>query len=420
MFRPAPRPLRIALLSVHADPLLAIGSEEAGGQNVYVREVAKALAARGHSVDVFTRNRHGHEVEILTGPGFRDYRLPAGPRGFIPRTQLFPHLPAFMQSFEQTVRLEGERYDILHSNYWLSAWVGCRLSAKHGLPLVHTHHSLGAVKFATEGALPSHGPTRLEVEQAVIAHAGIVATSPQELAIMRQHYGPTTLCTIAPCGFDDAVFFPRAAPPLRRELGVAAGESLIVYAGRFDRNKGIDTLVRALSRLAPRRAVKVALAGGFDSQANDGKEFERIQALVSELGLADRVSFLGKLAPDRLAELYSAADLCGVPSHYESFGLTALESMACGTPVVASDVGGLRHTVRDGKTGLRVPPGEPVAFAAACEQLLGNPRLREAMGQAARQLAVRQFTWKAVASQLEGFYRSLMAPERGASMARAH
>lgn len=403
------RPLSIALVSVHGDPLLPLGSEEAGGQNVYVREVAKAMAVRGHQVDVFTRGRECTGPEILIQEGFRVIRLPSGPRGFISRNHLFEHLPEFVERLGYLVGLDACRYDLVHSNYWLSGWVGRRLAERWRVPQVHTHHSMGAVKFAAEGRLPAHGQRRLRVERSVIAEAGMVATSNQELALMRQHYGHVPRFRIIPCGIDDAIFYPRERRTARRLLGLDEAAPLLAYAGRFDPNKGIDTLVEALAELNRQAPVHLVLAGGSDPLTKDGIEFQRIQALVAERGLLERVTFLGKVKPERLANVYSAADLCVVPSHYEAFGLVAIESMGCGTPVVASNVGGLPFTVKEGVTGHLVPPQDPAALARACARLLSAPSERERMGRAGSRLVHEAFTWNAVAAQLEDFYRHQLA-----------
>lgn len=407
-----PDRLRVALISVHGDPLLPLGAEEAGGQNVYVREVARVLAARGHAVDVFTRGRDCREIELHEAAGARVIRLPAGPSGFLSRQELFPHLPEFKHHMEEFARWSGESYDVLHTNYWLSGWVGMQLQARWRVPLTHTHHSLGAVKFASEGRMPRNGPLRLKIEQRLGSRCdSVIATSPQEAADMRRHYGNPHQVAVIPCGIDAATFRPREKRSARRELGLPEDVQLLAYAGRFDPRKGIDTLVRALSLLTE-RPVHLVLAGGYDPLAPDGVEYERIVELVRELGLGERVHFLGRLASRRLSLVYAAADLSVVPSHYEPFGLVAIESMGCGTPVVASRVGGLQYSVEDGRTGLLVPPRDPAALAAACGALLSDPARLARMGEASHERTRRSFTWEAVAERLESLYHAMRAERR--------
>lgn len=407
-----PQRRHLALISVHGDPLLPLGAEEAGGQNVYVREVARALAARGHAVDVFTRGRDCREIEIHPWAGARIIRLPAGPRGFISRQHLFAHLPEFRGHLAEFARWSGARYDVVHSNYWLSGWVGMQLQAQWGLPLTHTHHSLGAVKYASEGRMPRTGATRLQIEERLGARCeALIATSPQEAADMRRLYEVRRPIEVVPCGIDVETYHPRDKRLARRELGLPDDVQLLAYAGRFDPRKGIDTMVRAL-RLLTERPVHLVLAGGTDRATADVAEYERIVHLVHELGLGGQVTFLGRQAPQRLALVYAAADLCVVPSHYEPFGLVAIEAMGCGTPVVASRVGGLQYTVEDGETGLLVPPRDPEALAEACSSLLSDPVRLERMGRRSHERVRRHFTWEAVAERLETLYHAMCAGRR--------
>ncbi|MEB3187923.1 MAG: glycosyltransferase [bacterium] len=400
--------LKVALVSVHADPLLPIGSEEAGGQNVYVRELARALARRGHMVDVFTRNRSGGEIEIKSASGFRVFRLPAGPTGFIPRSGLFPHLPGFVHAFEQVVRMEDVHHDVIHSNYWLSGWVGRTISKKWMIPQAHTSHSLGKVKYSAGVADGTEMDTRFKVETDLIRNAAIVATSPQEYAAMSEYYESPGNFRIIPCGVDDSVFYPRKTSRIRREFGVRDGESLLVYAGRFNPGKGIDVLVRAFARMCERLPAKLVIVGGYDRETGDHVEYLKIVGLVGELGLGDRVIFPGKLDAASLSEFYSAADACVVPSHYESFGLVALESMACGTPVVASDVGGLACTVINGSTGMRVSAGDVEAFADSMAHMCTDSRMRSEMGINCAKMVADGFTWSVVAGRVEDYYRKII------------
>jgi glycosyltransferase involved in cell wall biosynthesis len=402
------RPQTIALVSVHGDPLMPLGAEEAGGQNVYVREVARALARRGHRVDVFTGGRDCDAPEYHALEGARVIRLPAGPRGFIPRNHLFAHLPAFARAVAAHARAEGRRYDVLHSNYWLSGWVGMRLTGAWGIPQLHTHHSLGAVKYAATGKAPACADDRLAVEDELSAHcATIVATSPQDVTSLARFYPRQATTAIVPCGVDDSLFGPLDAAACRAEWGLSDDGPVLLYAGRFDPAKGIETFVNAAARLAADHPVQLVFAGGYDPDAQDGAEFRRIQALVSALGLGDRARFLGMVPREKLASVYAAADVCVVPSHYESFGLVAIEAMACGTPVVASDVGGLRYTVVHRETGLLAPVRDDRAFAGSIRLLLDDPALAARMGREGTRLVRQLFTWSAVAERLEGLYASV-------------
>jgi glycosyltransferase involved in cell wall biosynthesis len=406
------RPLSICLVSVHGDPLAPVGSEGAGGQNVYVRSVARALAARGHQVDVFTRGRDCSLPEVHELDGARVIRLMAGGNGYVPREELFGHLPEFARGAMRWARRENRTYDAVHTNYWLSGWVGLRLTEAWQVPHFHTHHSLGAVKqLASNGSARVSRP-RLEVEDALGRRATrIVATSPQEVESIGRHYPSRAATAIVPCGVGSE-FQPRDRHACRVELGLPTNRPIVAYVGRFDPAKGIDTLIRALALIEPQHQPHLLLAGGFDPDAPDAREFQGIQALVNSLGLEERTTFLGRLDHTQLPSAYAAADIVVVPSHYESFGLVAVEAMACGTPVIASDVGGLRYTVIHRETGLLAPARDHLAFARAIGCLLDEPALRDRMGAAGARLVDRLFRWDLVAEQLEGLYVDAPRPGR--------
>lgn len=410
------RALRLALVSVHGDPLAPIGSEGAGGQNVYVRELARALAARGHAVDIFTRSRAaaGNEVHRAPGGGLRVIRIPAGPAGEVGRDRLFAHLPAFEAAVSDFSRRDGRAYDVLHTNYWLSGWVGLRLASRWRLPHFHTHHSLGHSKLSArgQGAL---APERIDIEKALVQRARVVATSPQEVAVLREGYGPLGRVSVVPCGLDARVFVPAPQREARRRLGLGEETPLLLYAGRFDPGKGIDILLEALAVLRLERPVRLILAGAFSPEGPDGAEHRRLLALAEALGVRHALSFLGRLAPEELATAYAAADLCVVPSRYESFGLVAIESQACGTPVVASRVGGLPFAVREGQGGVFFPVGDAAALASACARLLSDAELRARLGRAGCRRVRSAFSWEAVAERLERRYWTALqaVPMRG-------
>lgn len=402
----AAHPLSLCLVSIHGDPLAPTGAEEAGGQNVYVREVARALAERGHRVDVYTRGREAGEPRVVERHGFRVIQLPAGPVGFVPRTELYPYLPEFTRGVVRQARSDGRRYDLVHTNYWLSGWAGMQLAEAWGIPQLHTHHSLGAVKYGASGEVPRGGRRRLEVEDQVGRRAArVVATSPQEVESLGRLYPSRARTAIIPCGVGPT-FRPRPQAACREAFGLPSGP-LVAYAGRFEPAKGIDTLVEAIALHPPATRPHLLLVGGCDPAARDTVELRRIQALVSAAGLEDHATFLGRLDHDRLAMAYGAADVVVVPSHYESFGLVAVEAMACGVPVVASEVGGLRYSVVHRETGLLVPARDARAFSAAIALLLADPALARRMGAEGARLVQRLFTWRAVAARLEALYREV-------------
>jgi len=403
---------RIALISVHGDPAADIGKEEAGGQNVYVRHVGEALAQQGWQVDMFTRRAHPDQPEFVEhSPHCRTIRLVAGPQAFIPRDELFEFLPAFVRKFLDFQRQLEAPYSLVHTNYWLSSWVGMQLKQHQALRQVHTYHSLGAVKYKSGTAIPLIAKTRLAVEKACLESADrVVATSPQEKEHMRSLVSAYGKVDIIPCGTNVAHFGSIDRYSARQRLGIAPDEKVVLYVGRFDPRKGIETVVRAVHRssLLGTGKFRLIIGGGSRPGQSDGIERDRIDGIVAELGLGAITQFPGQISPTILPNYYAAADVCVVPSHYEPFGLVAIEAMACGTPVVASDVGGLQFTVISEETGLLAPPKDDAAFAVAIDRILMNPEWRDRLSRAARQRVEAKFSWDGVATQLSHLYHQLL------------
>ncbi|NMG11333.1 glycosyltransferase family 1 protein [Brasilonema sp. UFV-L1] len=403
---------RIALISVHGDPAVEIGKEEAGGQNVYVRQVGEALAKLGWEVEMFTRKVSAQQETIVQhSPNCRTIRLEAGAVEFVPRDDLFGYLPEFIDNFLEYQQKNGFVYPLVHTNYWLSSWVGMQLKEIQGSKQVHTYHSLGAVKYNTIDTIPLIASTRLAVEKQVLETAErIVATSPQEKEHMRSLVSTKGNIDIIPCGTDIAKFGCVDRQAARAELGIDEDAKLVLYVGRFDPRKGIETLVRAVgeSQLRESGKLQLMIGGGSRPGHSDGIERDRIENIVTELGMSDFTTFPGRLSQEILPYYYAAADVCVVPSHYEPFGLVAIEAMASQTPVIASDVGGLQFTVVPEETGLLAPPQDVGAFATAIDRILTNPQWRDELGQAARKRVETKFSWGGVASQLAQLYTQLL------------
>ncbi|AFZ23780.1 glycosyltransferase [Cylindrospermum stagnale PCC 7417] len=405
---------RVALISVDGDPTADIGQEEAGGQNVYVRQVGYALAEQGWQVDMFTRFSSSEQAAIVQhSPNCRTIRLKAGPVEFIGRDDLFAHLPEFVAEFRRFQQRQGYRYSLVHTNYWLSSWVGMELKKHQPLIQVHTYHSLGAVKYRTIGDVPVIATQRLAVEKACLETVDrVVATSPQEQKHMRILVSTGGRTEMIPCGTDIEKFGGIERSTARQMLGIAPDAKMVLYVGRFDRRKGIETLVRAVAKSSFRGEgkLKLVIGGGSRPGQSDGFERDRISRIVAELGLEDQTIFPGRLDDTVLPYYYAAADVCVVPSHYEPFGLVPVEAMASQTPVVASNVGGLQFTVVPEVTGLLVPAKDQVGFAAAIDRILANPAWRDELGVAGRQRVEIAFSWYSVASRLTQLYTHLLPP----------
>ncbi|KAM3091675.1 glycosyltransferase family 4 protein [Phormidesmis sp. 146-35] len=412
---------RIALISEHGDPAIEIGKEEAGGQNVYVRQVGEALARQGWQVDMFTRQSDADQPAIVQhNRHCRTIRLTAGPKTFIPRDDLFPYMPEFVRAFQRFQAENGVQYKAAHTHYWMSSWVGMELRKHQSLKLLHTYHSLGAVKYQSIATIPMIAKTRLATEKLCLETADrIVATSPQERDHMRSLVSTHGNIDVIPCGTDIRRYGSVSQSEARRQLGIPQDEKVVLYVGRFDRRKGIETAVRAVAQSQLRSQIKLIIGGGSRPGQSDGIERERIEGIVSDVGLQNATQFPGRLGNENLHLYYAAADVCLVPSHYEPFGLVAIEAMASHTPVIASDVGGLQYTVVPEVTGLLAPPKNDAAFAEGIDRILSNPEWRNQLGKAGRKRVEEKFSWDGVASQLGDLYSQVMEEQTVAVKSRS-
>ncbi len=403
---------RIALISVDSDPAIEIGKEEAGGQNVYVRQVGYALAQQGWQVDMFTRRSSSEQDAIVQhSENCHTIRLQAGPSEFIGRDHLFDYLNEFLKELQQFQQDQGFYYPIIHTNYWLSSWVGMELKQQQPLIHMHTCHSLGAIKYRSISHIPVIAVQRLAVEKACLETVDrVIATSPQEQKHMRILVSEKGRMEMIPCGTDIDRFGKITKSVAREHLGIASDTKMVFYVGRFDQRKGIETLVRAIakSQLRNNTNLQLVISGSSRPGQSDGMERDRIASIVAELGLKDCTIFTGHLDETILPYYYAAADVCVVPSHYEPFGLVAIEAMASRTPVVASNVGGLQFTVVPEVTGLLVPPKNEIAFAGAIDRILTNPAWAKQLGETGRQRVEIAFSWHTVASRLAQLYTRLL------------
>ena len=399
---------KIALISVHGDPAIDIGKEEAGGQNVYVRQVGEALSRQGWQVDMFTRCSDANQAKVVAhNANCRTIRLIAGPQEFVARQEIFSYLPEFVESFFDYQHQQKTIYPIVHTNYWLSAWVGMEIKQRQSVQHLHTYHSLGAVKYRSINTIPLIAKTRLRVERKCLETADvIIATSPQEQAHMRSLVSKKGNVIVIPCGTNIDCFGSVSQSEGRVKIGIDRDSKVVMYAGRFDERKGIETLVRAVARDEVRKheKLKLMIVGGSTPGAKDGIERNRIGEIVEQLGISEITEFVGRVKHQDLAQYYAAADVCVVPSHYEPFGLVAIEAMASRTPVIASNVGGLKFSVADYKTGLLVPPQDEVAFAKGINSILADDQWRAELGENARHRVKAKFSWNGVARQLDRQY----------------
>ena len=402
----------IALISDYADPAEEIDMEEAGGQNIYVREMGESLAALGWQVDIFTRKSNPNDPAMVQhSPHCRTIRLQAGPETFIPRDQLFDYMPEFLASFQAFQTKNAIRYPLIHTNYWLSGWVGLQLQKQNNAQLIHTYHSLAAVKYDTMASKPAIAETRLALESEILAKADcILATSPQEKETLCDLLSETGRIEVIPCGTTSNFHnFPKKVA--REKLGWAEQDKILLYVGRFAPRKGIETLVKSCATLKERGMdnLKLVIVGGSSLDRLDGPERNRIEQLVETLELQEQTNFAGRIDHDWLPWYYSAADVCVIPSYYEPFGLVAIEAIACGTPVVASKVGGLRFTIQPEETGLLVPTKDEIALADAIEQVLWDEALATKLKKQASSGMNQRFSWQNAALEVSDLYRYILA-----------
>ncbi len=395
---------RLALLSLHSCPAARPGRRDTGGMNVYLLQVARQLGRAGVRVDIFTRHHDPADPQVISiGENARVVHIRAGSTGER-KENLHEAVPEFVANLRDYVRLCGARYDLLHSHYWLSGLAGMQLSQALGVPHVATFHTLGKLKLQARPG-ESEPAVRIDGETTLLRSVdGVVVSTRAEAEEITRLYGvyPGRVAVIAP-GVDLDVFWPRDRALARERLGVNE-PGVVLYVGRLEPLKGLDILVRAVADLAMADATRLLVVGGDpDSDELVGE----LEALARSVGVAGRVTFAGSVPQRDLPWYYSAADVLVLPSHYESFGMVALEAMACGTPVVVSRVGGLKTFVRNGESGYLVPWRCSDPFSQQIEMILANPSLRRAMGDAAL-IAARGMGWSRVSSRLMDFYNSLI------------
>jgi D-inositol-3-phosphate glycosyltransferase len=409
-------PLRIALISEHASPAALLGGVDAGGQNVYMDELSRNLAARGHSVDVYTR-RDALDVPAVRqwAPGVRIVSLGVGPERHVPKDDLWPLMPAFRDAIARFAGAEGARYDVLHGNFWMSGWVAAELGDRWGAPVAQIFHATGLTKRRHQGEADTSPPERVDVERDVVRRVErLIAQCPAERDELVDDYNadPARVALI-PSAVNVELFRPVEQGEARWQIGLEGDAPTVAYVGRMLPRKDPRNIVRALALLRHELRVpaRLLLVGGETSEPDPEAtpEIGALQRLARELRVDEAVAFYGRRQPGELRLYYGAADVVVTTPWYEPFGLTPLEAMACGRPVIGSAVGGITYTIADGETGLLVPARDPAALAAALRQLLMNPERRVEMGRAARRRVEREFTWPVVAHRTEALYRELLA-----------
>jgi D-inositol-3-phosphate glycosyltransferase len=406
------------MLSYHTCPLAILGGKDTGGMNVYVRDLTRELGRLGVHVDVFTRSQDEHVPHVLHDLGFgnRVVHIPAGPEVPLPKRELAGYIPQFVEGVNTFAKEKGIKYDLIHSHYWMSGLAAGKLSDQWGgIPILQMFHTLGEMKNrVAQSEAEREGAYRLDGEWKVIALADrIIAATLAERAQLEWLYKVEVgKITVIPPGVDISHFYPIPPDEARQFVGLADDARMILFVGRIEPLKGVATLIQAISCLRLKNLkepVHLAVIGGdLESTSEDiSQEMARLQDLCDELSVGKMVVFLGKRGQDTLPYYYSAAEVVVMPSHYESFGLVALEAMACGTPVIASQVGGLAFLVQDGVTGFTVPAEDHNALCDRLTALLGDEPLRLQMGKNAAKYA-QNYGWEKIANQILGVYKDLI------------
>lgn len=425
---------RVALISFHTSPLATLGGKDTGGMNVFVRETARELARRNIAVDVFTRSQSTQSLRIdpRIATNARVIHVPAGPEAPVPKRELPRYVNAFTEWMcrftmqdAKVAPLAGQyapRYDVIHSHYWLSGLVAESLRDCWGTRYVQTFHTLAELKNQIATRPEDREPDeRLQGEIRLCKQADVMTASTRvEQQQLVQYYGASSAnIRVVPPGVDIARFHPIEQEYAKSVIGIPVEHRMVLFAGRIEPLKGVDTLLRAIALLRDQSATGdlngfnysnlcVSIIGGDPSEQGqrENDEMARLYALRQELGLTDLITFLGARDQDTLQYYYAAADCLVMPSHYESFGMVALEAMACGTPVIVSDVGGLSQLVRHNVTGIRVKVKDPAAVADAIQRLLGNNVLRRRMGHRAACYA-EDYSWSKIVDSLLAVYKEI-------------
>jgi glycosyltransferase involved in cell wall biosynthesis len=396
--------MKIAMVSEHASPLATLGGADAGGQNVHVAELARALGARGHEVTVYTR-RDSPDLPTrvpLTGNVTVEH-LPCGPAQAMAKDDLLPHIPELARHLR--VALDDSTPDVVHTHFWMSGLAGLTATAGTDLPVVHTFHALGVVKRRHQHEADTSPAGRLRIEQRIACDADrVIASCRDERREILQLGAPAARVDVVPSGVDGAVFTPDGSH------APGTGRRRLLVVGRLVARKGVEDAVRALAAV-PDTELVVAGGPGGDALLAGDPEVDRLRRLAAECGVEDRVRFIGSVSRDEVATWIRSADLVLCLPWYEPFGIVPLEAMACGVPVVATAVGGLLDTVVHGTTGLHVPPHDPAAVARAVTTLLDDAQLRRRMGAAGVARAAR-YGWASIAAAVEHTYTAAMSAER--------
>lgn len=401
------------MISEHASPLAVLGGVDSGGQNVYVAELARQLVTLGYQVDIFTRHDNASMPVVVEWlPDIRVIHVEAGPVETIEKEKIFDFMPAFALWMADFIRRENIEYELIHAHFWMSAVVAMELKKNFKIPFVVTFHALGIIRKIYQGSNDRFPEARTAFEKQIVKEADhIIAECPQDKLDLLEHYDARAeKITIIPCGFNPTEFYPMDKALARMVLGIDTSECVLLQLGRIVPRKGVDNVIRALSIVKKQHsAVRLYVVGGENEGDDDNNpEIQRLKQIAREEGVLESVTFTGRKNRDLLKYYYASADLFITTPWYEPFGITPLESMACGTPVVGADVGGVKFSVDNGKTGVLVPPKNPEILANKIYELLEDKETLRQMRLNAIKRVNSMFTWAKVAEMMSAVYERVL------------
>ena len=401
---------KIALISEHASPLSTLGGVDNGGQNVYIAEVSKQLVKMGYHVDVYTR-KDDHKLKTVVEwlPNLRVIHIDAGPPEVIEKEKILPFMDQFAEEMIRFIRDNGLNYYMVHANFFMSGYVANKLQSALNLPFVITFHALGLVRLAHQKEMDKFPKERIAIEKLVVKNANaIIAECPQDRADLIHYYtADAEKIHIVPCGCNPEDFYPVNRQEARKVAGVGEDDFVLLQLGRMVPRKGIENVIRAAALVKEKiQNLRVLIVGGESDEADEivTPEIGRLKGIAAQLGITGNIIFTGRKNRDELKYYYAASDVFITTPWYEPFGITPLEAMACGIPVVGAKVGGIKYSVKHGETGFLVPPKDPVELQNAILHLSENPELKETMSRKAIRRIQEYFTWEKVSRQLEYVY----------------
>jgi phosphoheptose isomerase len=401
---------KIAFISEHASPLATLGGVDSGGQNVYVGELARHLVELGYQIDIFTRWDSKQLPQIICWvPNVRVIHIQAGEREPIEKEKLFPHMPEFTNNMYKFLTSEGESYGLIHANFWMSGLVAAELKILLQIPFVITFHALGCIRKIYQGEQDRFPSERIEIEKRIVREADqIIAECPQdEEDLVRYYDASLDKITVIPCGFNPHEFYPLDRLLARTVLKLDQSEHIILQLGRIVPRKGVDNVIKAFAKVKKTALpIRLIIVGGETDEPDPefNPEIGRLQQLARQEGVIDSITFTGRKNREMLRYYYASADIFITTPWYEPFGITPLEAMACGTPVIGSNVGGIKYSIHEGKTGFLVPPHDTDMLAQRIYEVLNDPETLEKMRENSIRRANALFKWSNVAVMVSKLY----------------